>query len=93
MLHGFMLPEGVVAHAAPYSVHRNEEVFERAEEWLPERWMGERKKEVAEWFWSFGSGSRGCIGKAFAIQGEFFALVHSHSFALGFYLCFLPWLC
>jgi unspecific monooxygenase len=67
-----MLPEGVVAHAAPYSVHRNEEVFERAEEWLPERWMGERKKEVEEWFWTFSSGSRGCIGKAFAIQGRFF---------------------
>jgi unspecific monooxygenase len=73
MLHGFTLPEGVVAHAAPYSVHRNEEVFERAEEWLPERWMGERKKEVGEWFWSFGSGSSGCIGKAFAVQGEFSA--------------------
>jgi hypothetical protein len=73
ILHGFMLPEGVVAHAAPYSVHRNEEVFDRAEEWLPERWMGERKKEVAEWFWAFGSGSGGCIGKAFAIQGGFFA--------------------
>jgi hypothetical protein len=73
-LHGFTLPEGVVAHAAPYSVHRNEEVFERAEEWLPERWMGERKKEVAEWFWAFGSGSMGCIGKAFAVQGRCFAL-------------------
>jgi unspecific monooxygenase len=68
-----MLPEGVVAHAAPYSVHRNEEVFEKAEEWLPGRWMGERKKEVAEWFWAFGSGSGGCIGKAFAIHGGFFA--------------------
>jgi unspecific monooxygenase len=71
ILHGFVLPEGVVAHAAPYSVHRNEEVFERAEEWLPERWMGEKKKEVEEWFWTFSSGSRGCIGKAFAIQGGF----------------------
>lgn len=72
-LHGFVLPEGVVAHAAPYSVHRNEEVFERPEEWLPERWMGKRKKEVAEWFWAFGSGSTGCIGKAFAVQGRFFS--------------------
>ena len=72
-LSGFTLPEGVVAHAAPYSVHRHEEVFERAEEWIPERWMGERKKEVEEWFWTFGSGSRGCIGKAFAVQGGFFA--------------------
>jgi unspecific monooxygenase len=72
-LSGFILPEGVVAHAAPYSVHRHEEVFERAEEWMPERWMGKRKREVEEWFWAFGSGSRGCIGKAFAVQGGFFA--------------------
>jgi unspecific monooxygenase len=77
MLSGYRLPEGVVAHAAAYSVHRHEEVFERAEEWMPERWMGERKKEVGEWFWAFGSGSRGCIGKAFAVQGGFFASSYS----------------
>jgi Cytochrome P450 len=69
---GFALPEGVVAHAAPYSVHRDPEVFERAEEWLPERWMGDKKKEVRDWFWAFGSGSRGCIGKDFAVQGVSF---------------------
>jgi hypothetical protein len=72
-LAGYVLPEGVVAHAAAYSVHRREDIFERAEEWMPERWMGERKKEVREWFWAFGSGSRGCIGKEFAMQGEFSA--------------------
>jgi hypothetical protein len=69
ILSGFAIPEGVVVHAAPYSVHRNEEVFEKAEEWLPERWMGDKKKEVKDWFWAFGSGSRGCIGRDFAIQG------------------------
>ncbi|KAE9368222.1 cytochrome P450 [Stipitochalara longipes BDJ] len=68
MLHGFMLPEGVMAQAAAYSVHRNEEVFSSAEDWIPERWLGERKKEVGEWFWAFGSGPRGCLGKNFAIQ-------------------------
>jgi Cytochrome P450 len=70
MLCGYPLPEGVVAHAAPYSVHRNEEIFERAEEWLPERWMGDKKKEVTDWFWAFGSGSSGCIGREFAVQGK-----------------------
>jgi unspecific monooxygenase len=75
VLCGYPLPEGVVAHAAAYSVHRNEEVFERAEEWLPERWMGEKKEEVKNWFWAFGSGSRGCTGKEFALQGEPFILI------------------
>lgn len=81
-LSGFMLPEGVVAHAAAYSVHRHEEVFERAEEWIPERWMGEQKKEVGEWFWAFGSGSRGCIGKAFAVQGGSIQYYFFHGHAL-----------
>jgi unspecific monooxygenase len=71
VLCGYALPEGVVAHAAPYSVHRNEEVFENAEEWLPERWMGDKKKEVKDWFWAFGSGRAGCIGREFAVQGKF----------------------
>ena len=75
MLCGYPLPEGVVAHAAAYSVHRNEEVFERAEKWLPERWMGEKKEGVKNWFWAFGSGSRGCTGKEFALQGEPFILM------------------
>lgn len=76
VLCGFALPEGVVAHAAPYSVHRDPEVFERAEEWLPERWMGDKKKEVKDWFWAFGSGSRGCIGKDFAVRGVPFPLFY-----------------
>lgn len=71
---GFTLPEGVVAHVSPYSLHRNEEVYESAETWVPERWLGNKKKIVGEWFWAFGSGSRGCIGKAFAIQGRFISL-------------------
>jgi hypothetical protein len=75
VLCGYPLPEGIVAHATAYSVHRNEETFKRAEEWLPERWMGEKEREVKNWFWAFGSGSRGCIGKEFALQGEPFILM------------------
>jgi hypothetical protein len=76
-LHGFTLPAGVVTHAAAYSVHRNEAVFKRAEEWIPERWMGEEgKNEATKWFWAFGSGSMGCIGKWFALQGKFHSILY-----------------
>lgn len=75
---GYVLPEGIVAHAAAYSVHRHEAVFERPEEWLPERWMGERKRETKDWFWAFASGSRGCIGKDFAMQGKGLSYFVSH---------------
>ena len=77
-----MLVGVVVIHAAPYSVHRNEDVFERAEEWSPERRIGERKEQVTEWFWSFGSVSRSCIGKAFACKAGFLPS--------GFMYAFLP---
>lgn len=89
ILCGYPLPEGVVAHAAPYSVHRNEDIFERAEKWLPERWMGDKKKEVKDWFWAFGSGSSGCIGREFAVQGELAlntSLSPSHSLPHLFFL-------
>jgi cytochrome P450 len=85
ILSGFAVPEGVVAHAARFSVHINEEVFECAEEWLPERWMGDKKREVKDWFWEFGRGSKGCIGRDFAVQGALTILNYFILYAL--FLC------
>lgn len=84
------LPEGVRVSAQAYSLHRNPEVFPDPEVWRPERWLvteGEgqesrdRREEMGRWFWAFGSGGRGCVGKNFAIQGMFMSF--SHSFVLS----------
>lgn len=47
--------------------HRDERVFPRAIEFLPERWM-HSTKEMDEQFTAFGYGSRACIGRRFAMM-------------------------
>ena len=64
------IPGGVRVSAQPYSLHRNPEVFPEPEKWRPERWLEEDENgEMSRWFWAFGSGGRGCIGRWFALQG------------------------
>jgi cytochrome P450 len=57
----YYVPGGVRVSASAGSLHANEEVFERASEWRPERWLemeklGEEKRRDMEsrWFWAFG---------------------------------------
>lgn len=64
------IPGGVRVSAQAYSLHRNAEVFPEPEEWRPERWLeADKNGERSRWFWAFGSGGRGCIGRWFALQG------------------------
>lgn len=57
----YFVPGGVRVSASAGLLHANEEVYERASEWRPERWLdmerlGEDKKKDMErrWFWAFG---------------------------------------
>lgn len=55
----FYVPGGVRVSASAGLLHLNEEVYERAEEWRPERWLEdvseEKKKDMENrWFWAFG---------------------------------------
>ncbi|KAI9678808.1 MAG: hypothetical protein M1817_005867 [Caeruleum heppii] len=68
------IPANVVVHAQPYSLHREAAVFPEPHKFLPHRWLdGDREQEAARarWFWAFGSGGRGCVGKNFAMQGSY----------------------
>lgn len=64
-IHGYDIPRGTVCSMAPYSLHRNENVFPDSHKWIPERWLSNEKQKLAEmerWFWAFSSGARMCIG-------------------------------
>ncbi|EDU44992.1 conserved hypothetical protein [Pyrenophora tritici-repentis Pt-1C-BFP] len=57
----YYVPGGVRVSASAGLLHLNEEVFERANEWRPERWLdmdklgGEKRKDMeSRWFWAFG---------------------------------------
>lgn len=57
----YYVPGGVRVSASAGILHQNEEVYERAGEWRPERWLrlnevdGEKRKDMENrWFWAFG---------------------------------------
>ncbi|KAK4895012.1 hypothetical protein LTR27_006879 [Elasticomyces elasticus] len=75
-IHGVFIPPATIVSTNAYCLHRNPDVFPRPFEWLPERWLAssDDKTEsmgtstMRRWFWAFGSGSRGCVGREFALQ-------------------------
>jgi cytochrome P450 len=59
--HSYYVPGGVRVSASAGLLHANEDVYECASEWRPERWLnmeclGEEKRKDMEsrWFWAFG---------------------------------------
>jgi cytochrome P450 len=65
------IPAGMRISAQPHSLHRNQEVFDKPNEWMPERYLHsseEKLKEMKRWFWAFGSGGRMCVGSNLALQ-------------------------
>ncbi|RMZ73054.1 glycosyl hydrolase family 3 N terminal domain-containing [Pyrenophora seminiperda CCB06] len=65
VIDGYSIPRRTVCSMAPYSLHRNENVFPEPLKWKPERWISGGKDKTAEmerWFWAFSSGARMCIG-------------------------------
>jgi cytochrome P450 len=57
----YFVPGGVRVSASAGLLHQNEDVYERASEWRPERWLeidkvdDEKRKDMeTRWFWAFG---------------------------------------
>jgi cytochrome P450 len=63
-LDGYELPVGTVVMAALYLAHMNEDVFPRAYEFRPERFI-DGSPDTFSWV-PFGGGTRRCLGAAFA---------------------------
>jgi cytochrome P450 len=62
---GVEIPPGTVVGSAPFSLHRNAEVFAEPLLFEPRRWLDgspERMAEMKKWWWAFSSGGRMCIG-------------------------------
>lgn len=59
---GYKIPAGTTVGMAPYSLHRNADVFKEPLVFDPERWFSVEAPEMNRWFWAFLSGGRMCIG-------------------------------
>jgi cytochrome P450 len=63
---GKSIPAGTVVGINAWVVHRNPEVFEAPDSFIPERWLEsspEKLKEMEQSFFAFGAGARTCLGK------------------------------
>ena len=66
---GQMIPEGVTVSVPTYSLLRDESVFEKADEYIPERWLtedSETKRQMMNSHLPFSTGPRACIGRNIA---------------------------
>lgn len=72
-LAGYAVPGGVRVAALAHTLHRDERVFPRPEEWDHTRWTPgaateDEARERRRAFWAFSSGGRMCIGSNFAMH-------------------------
>ena len=63
-LMGCKLKAGTAVGAVAFLTHRDPDIYEEPDEWIPERFL-DRKFSPFE-FYPFGGGNRRCIGSAFA---------------------------
>ena len=65
---GFLVPRGTLLYGTSGFVHRNENCFERAIEFLPERWLEDAPATAPHAYMPFGHGYRTCAGREFATR-------------------------
>ena len=67
-IHRYYFPPGVQLTVYSWALHRNKRLFgEDAAEFKPERWLDkDRSQDLHRRFFSFGYGSRGCLGRHLA---------------------------
>lgn len=71
----------ISAHVA----HRDENVFPNSEAFIPERWLGDKGRELQRGFVAFSAGARGCIGRNISYLEQTVLLasvVHRYDIAL-----------
>ncbi|KAI1124633.1 cytochrome P450 [Nemania abortiva] len=59
---GYYLPKGTIVSLSMRMVHFNESIYPKPNEFVPERWLGEKGKELDNWFVTFSKGPRMCLG-------------------------------
>lgn len=63
---GHFVAEGVTVSVPTYTLLRNEDVFERAAEYEPQRWITGDKEKLGKAHFPFSTGPRACIGRNIA---------------------------
>jgi cytochrome P450 len=62
VIDGYFIPARTTVSMAPFTQHRNEEVFQEPYRFDPERWLRQTSVEMQRWWWPFSNGGRACTG-------------------------------
>lgn len=82
---GQYIPGNTTVSISALVAHRDETAFPQACRFNPERFMGDKGKELQSFFITFSAGARGCIGRniSYLEQAVLLAsVVHRYNFAL-----------
>jgi cytochrome P450 len=64
---GFNIEKGTMIGVSFYELHRNKKYWKNPDDFIPERFSEENRKETAGHYFPFGAGPRMCIGNGFAL--------------------------
>ncbi|KAK9779566.1 putative Cytochrome P450 [Seiridium cardinale] len=81
------IPGDTTVSVSAYVAHRDPEVFPNPERFEPERWLGDKGKDLQPYFISFSAGARGCIGRNISYLEQTVLLatvVHRYELALPY---------
>ncbi len=84
---GDFIPGETSVSISAYVAHRDESVFPDPDTYNPERWLGEKGKEMQPYFVAFSAGARGCIGRNISYLEQMVllaSLLHRYEFALPY---------
>lgn len=83
---GHYIPGGTTVSVSAFIAHRDPVIFPEPEKFNPDRWLGEKGKDLGPYFIAFSAGARGCIGRniAYLEQTALLASVlHRYEFELA----------
>lgn len=63
----FNIEKGTMIGISFYELHRNSAYWKNPNDFIPERFSDENRKETAGYYFPFGAGPRMCIGNSFAL--------------------------
>ena len=69
---GQFFKEGTVLSCPTFTIHHSEKAYENPDAYLPERWIGENKADMEQYFLAFSYGPRACIGRNVATVWDVF---------------------
>lgn len=84
---GDFIPGDTTVSISAYVAHRDPKIFPDPESYNPDRWLGDKGKDLQPYFISFSAGARGCIGRNISYLEQTVLLasvVHRYELALPY---------